>query len=238
MPQLGEKRKKRRTIEKDFQFYDGPDVIWDKINGDPWPYKTHQEFYETRDRAYMSLSYLTVCRVSELCRADLKGAGYKPSIRKNQFYYNEEGLNLRGVIILKRRELVNGEWVAIRDLSHYPLRKEIHLPLIGGLSRFTELIIEYLNMLTNDRDELFKFRRSRAYQIVNHCTKMTEEEEKEEDRGIMPHYFRDMGLKLYARVLDRNIKDLMEFSGHAQVETLMKYLGEGQLKKKLQEWED
>lgn len=231
MPQLGKNRQKRRTIEKDFQFYDDPDTVWDKIHGPPWKYKTRQEFYEIRDRAYMSLSYLTVCRVSELCRADLAGAGYKASIRKNQFHLDPGGVNLRGVIILKRRELVDGVWVAIRDLTHYPLRKEIHLPLIGGLRRFTELIIEYLDML-NDREELFKFRRSRAYQIVNHCTKLTEEE-----RGIMPHYFRDMGLKLYARVLDRNIKDLMEFSGHAQVETLMKYLGEGQLKKRLQEWE-
>lgn len=235
MPQLGENRKKRRTIEKDFKFYDGPDVVWDKIHRAPWKYKTNQDFYETRDQAYMALSYLTVCRVSELCRADLEGAGYKPSINKGQFHSDDDGLNLRGVIILKRRELIEGEWEAIQDLSHYPLRQEIHLPLIGGLSRFTELIANYLELL-EPQEELFKFRRSRAYQIVNHCTKLSDDE-GEENRGVMPHYFRDMGLKLYARVLDRNIKDLMEFSGHAQVATLMKYLGEGQLKKRLQEWE-
>jgi len=214
---------KKRSVEQDYRYYDSPPVIWDKINGPAWNYGTHQEFYETRDKAFMALAYLSTSRVSELCRADLK-AGYKPSINKDQFHHEGDFVKLRGVIVLKRRERVDGEWTHIQDISHYPIRHEIPLPLKGGLSRFTQLIVEYLNLLVTG-EELFRFKRGRAHQIVKHTT------------GEMNHYFRDMGLKLYARLLDRNIKDLMEFSGHAQVETLMKYLGEGQLEKKVLEYE-
>lgn len=214
---------KRRTIAEDYKYYDSPKVIWEKIHGPSWNYGTHQNFYETRDKGFMALQYLTTSRVSELCRADLQ-AGYKPSIMKDQFHLEGNLLKLRDVIILKRRELVNEKWVHIQKIENYPKRKEILLPLIGGLSRFTELIVDYLNMLS-EHEELFKFRRGRAHQIVSHTT------------NEMNHYFRDMGLKLYARLLDRNVKDLQEFSGHKRVEHLIHYLGEGQLEKKVLEYE-
>jgi len=51
----------------------------------------------------------------------------------------------------------------------------------------------------------------------------------------MQHYLRDMGLKFYSRLLDRNLKDLQEFSGHARIQNLMVYLGEGNLEKKIKE---
>lgn len=213
---------KKRSVEEDYKYYDNPQVIWDKICGPAWDYGTNQVFYECRDKAFMALMYLSTCRVSELCRANLK-AGYKPSVTKDQFHIDGNLLKFREVIVLKRRELVDGEWTHVQKIENYPKRREIPLPLEGGLSRFTNLIMDYLNEL-NEKEELFKFRRGRAHQIVRHST------------GEMNHYFRDMGLKLYARVLDRNIKDLMEFSGHAQVETLMKYLGEGQLEKKVLEY--
>lgn len=213
----------KRSVEQDYKYYDTPRIIWDKIHGPPWEYRTRQNFYEVRDRAFMALMYLSTCRVSEMCRVYLK-AGYKPSITTDQFHIEGDLLKLRGLIVLKRRELINGKWGRIQTLSHYPMRREIPLPLKGGLSRFTELITEYLGLL-DEGEELFKFQRGRAHQIVKHTT------------GEMNHYFRDMGLKLYARLFDRNIKDLMDFSGHAQVETLMKYLGEGQLEKKVLEYE-
>jgi len=119
---------------------------------------------------------------------------------------------------------VNGEWTHVQKIENYPLRNEIPLPLEGGLSKFTGLIVNYLDSI-DDGEELFKFKRSRAHQIVKHTT------------GEMNHYFRDMGLKLYARLLDRNLKDLQDFSGHQRVDNLMKYLGEGQLEKKVLEYE-
>jgi len=213
---------KRRSVERDYRYYDTPEVVWNKINGPAWDYGTRQNFYETRDLAFMALEYLSTCRVSELTRANLK-AGYKHSVTKDQFHLNGSLLKFREAIILKRMEKVDGKWVGIRALEDYPKRREIPLPLEGGLSQFTNLIVDYLNLL-NPTEELFKFKRARAHQIVKHTT------------GEMNHYLRDMGLKLYSRLLDRNIKDLKEFSGHARVENLMKYLGEGQLEKKVLEY--
>lgn len=205
---------KKRSVERDYRYYDSPRVVWDKIHGPLWEYGTRHSFYEARDKAFMSLQYLSTCRVSELCRADLK-VGYKASVTTDQFHIEGDLLKFRDVIILKR---------AVDDVLDYPKRNEIPLPLEGGLSRFTHLITDYMDHL-GEKEELFKFRRGRAHQIVMHTTEE------------MNHYFRDMGLKLYARLLDRNIKDLKEFSGHARVENLMKYLGEGQLEKKVLAYE-
>ena len=204
----------KRSVERDYKYYDSPSVIWGKIHGDPWEYGTRQGFYEIRDRALMALEYLSTCRVSELCRADLK-VGYKASVTADQFHLEGNLLKFRDVIIIKR---------IVDKVEDYPKRNEIPLPLEGGLSRFTFLITDYLDML-GKKEELFKFRRGRAFQIIRHIT------------GEMNHYFRDMGLKLYTRLLDRNLKELKDFSGHERVENLLKYLGEGQLEKKVLEYE-
>ena len=223
MPQPWLKDVKKRSVERDYKYYDVPSIVWGKIHGAPWEYGTCQGFYEVRDRALMALEYLSTCRVSELCRADLM-VGYKASVTANQFHLESNLLKFRDVIIIKR---------IVDNVEDYPKRNEIPLPLEGGLSRFTFLITDYLNML-GSREELFKFRRGRAHQIVRH---VTGEVIEGKPTGEMNHYFRDMGLKLYARLLDRNLKDLKEFSGHRRVENLMKYLGEGQLEKKVLEYE-
>ena len=210
---------KKRSVERDYKFYDSPQVIWGKIHGPPWEYGTRQKFYEVRDRAFMALEYLSTSRVSELCRADFYRdkvlIGYKGSVKADQFYPEGNLLKFRDVRIIKRR---------VSNVEDYPKRNEIPLPLEGGLSRFTFLITDYLDML-GKKEELFKFRRGRAFQIIRHTT------------GEMNHYFRDMGLKLYTRLLDRNLKELKDFSGHERVENLLKYLGEGQLEKKVLEYE-
>jgi hypothetical protein len=67
---------------------------------------------------------------------------------------------------------------------------------------------------------------------VNYCTA-----QGDHVRGEMQHYLRDMGLKLHMRLTNRNIKDLQKYSGHARIENLVKYLGEGQLEKALLSYE-
>lgn len=229
---IGGARVKRRTIEKNYKRYDSPEKIFNAINGKVWPYsKTGRlsgmiPFYEMRDRAYMALEYLSTCRASELCRANLKNAGYKPSVTRGQFEFSDHLLLFNECIILKRRLYLGKDddgihrWGPIVDQRDYPFRNQIALPLdssMGGeLYKFTELIVKLLDVL-GPEEELFKFRYRRGWQIVNCIT------------GEMQHYLRDMGLKLYSRILDRNIKDLQDFSGHARMANLTKYLGEGQL---------
>ena len=226
--------KTRRSVELDYKYYDPPSLVWSKITQKTWHYKTRQDAYKMRDLALMSLLYMSCCRAGELTRAKLTQKrdntiieiGTKKSITKDQFIFSENFVKIRKVPIIKRNRIKrNKVWVVINYVSDYPTRKEIFIPRIGGLSKFTEAIETYLDTLEKD-EELFKFKPCRAWQIVNH---ITEE---------MPHYLRAMGLKLRYRLADRNIKDLQEFSGHQRIESLTKYLGEGAMEKNLLEFEE
>lgn len=232
--------KTRRSVENDYKFYDSPRVVYGKITQRMWPYsKDNQERLGLRDLAFMCLMYGSTCRSSELCRYDKRNQDgvllfSKHSVDKSQFTIEDGLLKFREVIILKRSELVLDEhgvivyvdgkqqYKPIEDLSKYPTRNEITLPLEGSFNIFTNPIIEYLDTLDPEQ-ELFPFRYRRGWQIVNKVT------------GEMQHYLRDMGLKFYMRLLDRNLKDLQEFSGHARIQNLMVYLGEGNLEKKIKE---
>lgn len=194
----------KRSIERDYNFYDPPLRVWEKISRSTWEYKEREEFYETRDLALMCVLYLSTARISEIVRAKVKG-GYSPSIQKKHFIDNarKNYLMLRRVPIFKR--------MRIEKMKDYPLRIEIPLPLKGGLTLFTDPIIKYLSLL-EDEDELFKFMTKRAWTIVNHIT------------GEFPHYLRDMGLKMWLRLFDMDIVRLQNFSGHKNIENLAKYL--------------
>jgi integrase len=241
---------KRRSVASDFDFYDGPPQIWARITAKTWPYVTHsaaarakpenveeairhalerQRGFEARDLALLSCLYLGTFRASEICRVTASAgynAGTKPSITGGQFEVIEPFLKLRNTITLKRLKYVKESkiWIPITDFSDkkYRVRGEINFPLEGPLSRFGKAILKHVNTL-DAGDEVFPFNRQRAHQVVNYIT------------GWPPHAFRSQGLKLYSRLLDRNLKDLKEFSGHARLEALVDYLGEGQLEAKLLE---
>lgn len=232
-------RERRRSVERDFKYYDNPSRIWEIINRRRWSYKNNAEFLQLRDLTYMSLLYMGSFRASELCRADLP-CGHKPSVKASQFIIEKDFVKLRDVPILKRRELVLDEdgnkvfdekgkpmYQVIQRLEDYPRRDEIKLPRRGSLRIFTDTVLSYLEKL-GPNDELFEFKYVRGYQIVNHCTNLTDD-----NRGLMQHYLRDMGLKLHSRLTDRNLKELQKYSGHARLENLTKYLDEGKLEKAL-----
>lgn len=138
----------------------------------------------------------------EILRGKVKG-GFLPSITTDQFVEVGDYLMLRRVPVVKRRD--------VAEISDYPLRNEIPLPLKGGLTVFTKPIVEYLEKLKPE-EELFKFRRARGYYIVNHIT------------GEFPHYLREMGLKMWLRLFEKDLVRLQEFSGHATLENLARYL--------------
>lgn len=204
VPQPWLKGKKKRSIEKDYDFYDPPLRVWEKISGVSWKYKERKEFYETRDLALMCILYISTSRVSEIVRSIVKG-GYSLSIQKKHFIDNarKNYIMLRMVPIHKR--------MRIETIEDYPKRVEIPLPLKGGLTLFTDPIVKYLSLL-EDEDELFKFRTRRAWTIVNFVS------------GEFPHYLRDMGLKMWLRVFDRDIVRLQHFSGHKEIKNLARYL--------------
>jgi len=192
---------KRRSVEKDYRFFDPPNLIWKKINKKQWEYKRYD--YTKRDLALMCILYLTTARVSEVTRATLKG-GYKGSLTKNQFVTRPNFLMLRNIPITKRN---------VEKIEDYPYRIEVPLPTKGQLNKFTNPIVTYLETLDQE-EELFKFNTKRAFQIVNFVT------------GEFPHYLREMGIKLWLRIFDRDLVKLQGFSGHRYIRNLTRYLQE------------
>jgi len=216
------KIRKRRSVESDYPIFHSPKVIWNKINRKQWEYRTNYSFLHLRDLAFMSLLYLTTSRVSELCRfkkvfKKVSGEHIEvaPSITKDQFREEGDFLWLGGLRIIKRRfKKVGGAYMELESVEDYPSRSLISFPLKGELNIFTTPVTELLSKI-RPKDELFKFRNCRGYQIVNYCTV-----------GEFPHYLRDMGLKLRLRLYGMNLGLLKEFSGHERMENLARYLRE------------
>lgn len=140
----------RRTL-KDVKRTWSPEEIYELITGDTWPYKTWMSHYHCRDRALLSLLYLTAGRVSEVL-----------SLRKKQFDLEEDP----DVVVIK-----NMLTEKIGEASScLPYRETFPLPKQGPLAPFTELVLEYLERLKHPEQKLFPFSRQRAWQIVEHIT--------------------------------------------------------------------
>lgn len=250
--------KTRRSVERDYKFYDSPRVVYQKITQATWPYSDKnldRVLFALRDLSFMCLLYVGTFRSSELCRFTKKKDGLvlfnKPSAVKSQFIIQDGFLKFRDNIVLKRSEPVyeDGKQVfkpvkrkrpaidtegniisleyrpvykPIESLDKYPRRVEIKMPMEGDMNIFTLPVLTYLKYLDTEQ-ELFPFMYRRGWQIVNKVTKE------------MQHYLRDMGIKFYSRLVDRNLQDLKEFTGHERIQNLTKYLGEGQLEQKLKE---
>lgn len=198
----------RRSVEKDYRFYDPPLEVWRKINHDKWNYKRDIELVK-RDLALMCVLYISCSRVSEIVRANFFNQ-HKPSITKDQFVQIGKFLMLRRVPVIKHK--VNPvTYKDIKRIEDYPFRFEVPFPLEGELTLFTTPIQNYLATLT-DNQELFPFKRSRAFQIVHKCS--TE----------FPHYLREMGLRLWLRLFSKDLVQLKGFSGHRRLENLARYL--------------
>ena len=183
---------KRRTLD-DVEFK-RPSELLEMIEGKSWPYKTNKEFYECRDRALISLLYLTCGRVSEVL-----------SLRKKQFVFDEDPdfIIIKNMIVVKRKKEAKRKRRSIRD--------EVPLPTTGPLAPFTQFVVEYLNLLTDPKAKLFRFGRHRAWQIVRFIT------------GKWCHYFRSQGESWYGKIFS-NIFALKDFVGVVDASTLSDYV--------------
>lgn len=158
MPLPWMRKVKRRTL-KDKGPRLRPEEIFELITKKEWPYKTKWKFYPIRDRALLSLLYLCCGRISEIL-----GGGKRnlPGLVKAQFE------DIGDVILIRNFQV----------LKTYQIRDEWPLPKRGQLAPFTDLIIEFLPLITTN---LFNFGRVRGYQICAHIT------------GKWPHWFRAQG---------------------------------------------
>jgi len=108
---------KRRTLD-DVEF-ERPSELLEMIEGRSWPYKTNREFYECRDRALISLLYLTCGRVSEVL-----------SLTKKQFVFDEDPdfIIIKNMAVVKRKKKAKRKRRSIRD--------EVPLPQDGPFRAF------------------------------------------------------------------------------------------------------
>lgn len=139
----------RRTL-RDVRRTWSPDEIYQLITGKQWPYRQNWPFYHCRDKAFLSLLYLTAGRVGEVL-----------SLIRSQF-----DLEADSQFVIVRNMLT--EKVSSKSMN-LPFREEFPLARSGKLSQFTQLILEYILDLEMDQ-RLFPFSRQRAHQISVHIT--------------------------------------------------------------------
>jgi len=122
-----------------------PETILEWIERNHWKYKVNKAFYELRDKALISLTYLLCGRVGEVL-----------------------GLKREQLEDRKNFLIVNNYRVEKNKLN--PIRDPWALPKQGRLAPFTHIIMEYLRALPEKQSELFTIKRGRAHQIVKKVT--------------------------------------------------------------------
>ena len=199
MPQAWLQNVKRRTNE-DIKERLGIQQIYNMIVAKTWPYKTNMEFYIKRDKALMCLLFLTAGRISEVL-----------SLKKEQIdsQADKNFIIIRNMILVKRLKTRKGKPVKHRTA---PIRDEVPLALKGPLSKFTRLVQDYLNLIEEPKEKLFKFKRHRAWQIVNYVT------------GQWCHWFRSQAESYYGRYVFNTPFALRDFVGVSDIESLGPYV--------------
>lgn len=186
--------KSRRTLRNIVRTYT-PEEILQLITARTWPYRTWAPFYHIRDRALLSLLFLTAGRVGEVL-----------SLVLGQF---DRGADPEFIII---RNMLT-EKIGPRS-SNLPYREEFPLPRSGRLRPYTELVVAYLDKMEEyhiQNERLFPFSRQRAWQIVEHIT------------GKWPHWFRAQAERMYGKKLGDLIA-LKDFVNVVNITTLAKYV--------------
>jgi len=124
------------------------------------------ERLKLRDRALVACAYLMALRLSEALR-----------LRKSDFSLARDPMTGEEFISLRRIKLSKSK-LKQRPRKHQ--YREGWLPLRGERAPLTKIVLDYLELLEED-EKLFKFKNSRAWQIVTTLV------------GYPPHYLRAWG---------------------------------------------
>lgn len=145
----GLSRRTLRDIEP-IPYHEIEDTIYELVVNESWPYSERFDrhlFYHTRDKALMSLCFLTMGRIHEVLK-----------LRKVQFddTTDPEFMIIHDFNVGKRKE---------KTIKRYG-KIYIDIP-ISKLSRFLPFIDAHLE---NVEDQLFRFSRYRAFAIIKYNT--------------------------------------------------------------------
>ena len=169
--------------------YKPPRVIHEIILRNDWPYKTRRDYYKVRDRALASILYLTGGRRNEVLR-----------LKRSQFSEDPDDPDFL---------VVHSFWISKRKGGKHEVR-DIPLPRVGVMAPFTQMVEEYLELLTPE-EKLFKFGPSRALDIIKYMT----HDPHSSEPGLWNHWFRAQSLSYMVNLLrstiivasDRGIKN-------------------------------
>lgn len=149
-----------------------------------------------RDKAFLSMMWLTACRVGEVVQ-------YSRSFKENgkwKKYNIAEGIKKFQV----RPEQLEDKWYLVIEnvrvlKKRHPDFKTIAIPEREKEIPFINYIVEYMGTLPNDDDILFNFSRQRGYQIIRQVT------------GLFPHFFRTARLTFLCNEYNLDAADLKEW---------------------------
>lgn len=215
---------KRRTVQTIKETYE-PKKIFSLISGKEWPYSEEfKEEYAIRDRAGMSLSFLTVARVTEIFggkKFKLENGktvcvGRHEGLKSEHIELDDNFLFINNMPIVKRSDKIiikYGPQVAQRDKLAFPLKRRLFdNPFYDQLIPFTWLVVEYLEKYAPKTGKLFKYQDARAWQIINCCT------------GMFPNWFRAQADRFYGYFITRDSVKHSKFVGRVKAESSMPYI--------------
>ena len=224
--QVAERVVTRRTVSM-IREYLSPHQIYLLITQRSWPYKENKEFYETRDRAFMAMAFMSAGRISPLV-GDVKYArvngkvvkvGKYRGLRLSNFEVHEDFIIVKNMEVGKRSQKV-----IQKHSQHVTVRDDFPLPLKTGLFEnrywdqfvpFSYLVLDYLKLLEGKPPEtrLFPFNRSRGWQIINYVT------------GMFPNWFRAQCEHFRGHFIDRDSVKLSKFIKVVRPEQVSHYIG-------------
>lgn len=140
---------KRRSVKKDIKRYLSPQEIFELINNSKeWDYKTLKELYVIRDKALISVLYLTGGRISEVLK----------------LVFEQLDFSVPDFIIIKDME------ISKRRKGSYKPKLNFPLPLKGDLGKITNFFIGYYNIVKTKEGRIFPISRFRAHAIIKNNT--------------------------------------------------------------------
>lgn len=141
---------KRKTLAQ-IPHYPTPKKLYQKlIKSKGWTYKTRKEFFRVRDLSLPALLYLGDLRISEAL-----------PLEKNQFTVKPSYVQVDEIKLSKRKK---------GNIQY----REAKLPLKGERACFTQLILDYLELLESEQRLYPWSLRKRVYQIKTYTTKTGE----------------------------------------------------------------
>jgi hypothetical protein len=207
--------------------------VYERIHLNKVQYKRDAEFYNNRDLALCATLYLSSGRIGEVLK-----------LKRSQFKLDEEDkrfLLIHNFAVSKRKRvfkdasiklLYKQELSKIKDTEKRKQYKEemyakypwtvqtptitIPCPLVGPLSKFTELLVKHLEQCKTER--VFPISKSRAWRIVNTVTGDSEFN----IQGVWCHWFRAESLSYHLNLLRSTIL-VSEAKGVVNSETLRHY---------------